>query len=186
LSNLFVRSDVTEATRGIEGRVPSWVEAELAMLAGPIPDAPVGPHCSAPYECPFMARCWPALPPDHVGTLYATRRRALELNEQGYRTIHDLPVDVSLHPQVTGLLAPSVDSESSWLADWLLNKSLQQAGSCGTAARLGPGFRGSLPASTTCRVSMCRRGSASGWQGTEIRAPALLMLAGDRLVGWPG
>jgi hypothetical protein len=51
---------------------------------------PVGPHCTTPYECPFMARCWPLLPPRHVSTLYAMRRRALELDEQGYRTIHDL------------------------------------------------------------------------------------------------
>ena len=43
-----------------------------------------------------MARCWPTLPPNHVSTLYAMRRRALELDEQGYRTIHDLPEDVPL------------------------------------------------------------------------------------------
>jgi len=43
-----------------------------------------------------MARCWSILPPHHVSTLYAMRRRALELDEQGYRTIHDLPEDVPL------------------------------------------------------------------------------------------
>src|SRR5437867_825272 len=35
---------------------------------------------------------------DHVSTLYAMRRRALELDEQGYRTIYDLPEDVPLGP----------------------------------------------------------------------------------------
>src|SRR5439155_12029810 len=58
----------------------------------------VGDHCSVPYECPFVERCWPELPPHHVSTLYAMRRRALELDEQGYRTIHDLPEDVPLGP----------------------------------------------------------------------------------------
>src|SRR2546427_11434609 len=59
LSNLFIRSDVTEAARTIEDRVPRWVGEQLATLAGPIPDVPIGPHCTTPYECPFMARCWP-------------------------------------------------------------------------------------------------------------------------------
>jgi hypothetical protein len=90
LSNLFVRSDVTEAAGAIAERVPGWIAVQLEMLQGPLPDVPVGPHCTTPYECPFMARCWPLLPPRHVSTLYAMRRRALELDEQGYRTIHDL------------------------------------------------------------------------------------------------
>lgn len=96
LSNLFVRSDVTEAVSAIEQSVSGWVARQSEMLQGLIPDVPIGPHCTAPYECPFMARCWPTLPPHHVSTLYAMRRRALELDEQGYQTIHDLPEDMPL------------------------------------------------------------------------------------------
>jgi hypothetical protein len=96
LSDLFVRSDVTEAARAIEASVPTWLAQQTEMLQGPVPDVPTGAHCTSPYECPFMARCWPTLPPHHVSTLYAMRRRALELDEQGYRTIHDLPEDVPL------------------------------------------------------------------------------------------
>lgn len=96
LSNLFVRSDVTEAAGAIAEKVPRWIVEQGAMLQGPVPDLPVGPHCTTPYECPFMARCWPTLPPHHVSTLYAMRRRALELDEQGYQTIYDLPEDVPL------------------------------------------------------------------------------------------
>jgi hypothetical protein len=98
LSNLFTRSDVTEAAGAIEESVPRWVAQQIGMLQGPIPDVPIGPHCTMPYECPFMARCWPTLPPHHVSTLYAMRRRALELDEQGYRTIYDLPENVFLGP----------------------------------------------------------------------------------------
>ena len=29
----------------------------------------LGPQCTSPYECAFMARCWPALPAHHVSTL---------------------------------------------------------------------------------------------------------------------
>src|SRR5205814_5389147 len=98
LSNLFVRSDVTEVAGTMAESVPGWVAEQLAMLQGSVPDVPVGPHCTTPYECPFMARCWPTLPPHHVSTLYAMKRRALELDEQGYRTIYDLPEDVPLGP----------------------------------------------------------------------------------------
>lgn len=96
LSNLFVRSDVTETVGAIEESVPRWVAQQLEMLQGPVPDVPIGPHCTMPYECPFMARCWPTLPPHHVSTLYAMKRRASELDEQGYQTIYDLPKEVSL------------------------------------------------------------------------------------------
>jgi predicted RecB family nuclease len=98
LSNLFVRSDVTEEARAIEGSVPRLIAEQTQMLQGPVPDVPIGPHCTTPYECPFMARCWLTLPPHHVSTLYAMRRRALELDEQGYRTIYDLPEDAPLGP----------------------------------------------------------------------------------------
>jgi predicted RecB family nuclease len=96
LSNLFLRSDVTCAAGALADRVRGWITAQAAMLQGPVPQVSIGPHCTSPYECPFMARCWPTLPPHHVSTLYAMRRRELELDEQGYRTIHDLPEDVPL------------------------------------------------------------------------------------------
>ena len=72
------------------------MQAQLSMLAGPLPDVPIGPHCSEPYDCPFNARCWPVLPPHHVSTLYRAKRRARELEAQGYVTIHDLPDGLGL------------------------------------------------------------------------------------------
>ena len=96
LTNLFVRADVTEAVEALLAGVPRDIAAQTAMLAGALPNVAVGAHCSAPYECPFTERCWPELPPHHVSTLYAMRRRALELDQEGYHTIHDLPEDVAL------------------------------------------------------------------------------------------
>jgi len=96
LSNLFTRSDVTEAAGAIEESVPRWVAQQIEMLQGPVSEVPIGPHCTTPYECHFMARCWPTLPPHHVSSLYAMKRRALEFERQGYRTIYDLPKEVSL------------------------------------------------------------------------------------------
>jgi hypothetical protein len=96
LSNLFTRADVTEAVETRLAAVPGEIAAMTAMLAGPLPRVATGPHCSAPYECPFTERCWPVLPPHHVSTLYAMRRRTFELDELGYRTIFDLPEDFPL------------------------------------------------------------------------------------------
>jgi predicted RecB family nuclease len=96
LSNLFTRTDVSESTRELLETMPQVINEQLAMLAGPLPDVPTGDHCSKPYECPFINRCWSARPPHHVSTLYSVGRRALVLEEQGYTTIHDLPDDVQL------------------------------------------------------------------------------------------
>jgi predicted RecB family nuclease len=98
LSNLFVRSDVTDAANAAEKNVPKWIAEQINMLQGPVPDVQIGPHCETPNECPFITRCWPTLPPHHVSTLYHMKQRALELDEQGYRTIHDLPEDIPLGP----------------------------------------------------------------------------------------
>jgi hypothetical protein len=91
-----VREEVTEPARRARETMPRVVDEQCAMLAGPLPTVAVGDHCRAPYECPFMSRCWPARPPHHVSTLYSAGRRALLLEEQGYATIHDLPDDVPL------------------------------------------------------------------------------------------
>jgi predicted RecB family nuclease len=96
LSNLFTRTDVTEPTRLLLETMPKVITDQLAMLAEPLPEVAVGEHCSKPYECPFMNRCWTAQPPHHVSTLYSVGKRALVLEEQGYTTIHDLPDDVQL------------------------------------------------------------------------------------------
>ena len=98
LSKLFARRDVTPLVEAFLPTVRDEITAQLAVLAGPLPDVPIGDHCFEPYECPFMKRCWPAWPEDHVSTLYVMRRRALELEAKGYHTLHDLPGDLKLTP----------------------------------------------------------------------------------------
>jgi hypothetical protein len=98
LSNLFTRADVTGPVEARLAAVPGEIAAMAAMLAGPLPSVATGPHCAKPYACPFTERCWPVLPPYHVSTLRAMQRRLLELDEQGYRSILDLPEDLPLGP----------------------------------------------------------------------------------------
>lgn len=98
LSNLFTRVDVTGDIGHWLSQIPEIVAAHRGVVAGPLPDVAIGDHCFEPYECPFFKRCWPAWPEHHVSTLYLMRRRALELEAKGYRSIHDLPGDLRLNP----------------------------------------------------------------------------------------
>lgn len=98
LSNLFTRADVTGDVEAFLPSVQPEVKAQLVMLRRSKPPAvEPGPHCAAPYECPFMSRCHGAAPEHAIETLYhlsAAKREALL--DEGYETIFDLPADVEL------------------------------------------------------------------------------------------
>jgi hypothetical protein len=70
LTNLFERTDVTEAVQPLLGKVGWEIDAQLEMLDGPLPEVAIGLQCHKPYECPFMERCWPK-DPDHIMRLYS-------------------------------------------------------------------------------------------------------------------
>src|ERR1051325_4037946 len=97
LGNLFVREDVTAVVEGALLGIPDEIAAQQRMLDGPLPDVPIGDHCTRPHECPFLDRCWPRLPDHHVSSLYRIeRKKALEYEADGYATIYDLPSDLEL------------------------------------------------------------------------------------------
>jgi len=98
LSNLFTRVDVTREVEAVLLGVPAEIEAQLAALRGPLPDVAVGAHCTKPYACPFLARCWPEVPDDHVSGLYRVGRvKALALEADGVTSIRDLPSDFEMN-----------------------------------------------------------------------------------------
>ena len=81
LSDLFTRADVTDRVEAAAGGIPAEIARQLAMLVGPIPDVATGPHCTKPYDCPFLARCWPpepAIPAGIAPEVRATLAAALE------------------------------------------------------------------------------------------------------------
>src|SRR6266568_121519 len=63
--DLFARTDVTGPVAAFLPQVPDEIARQRKMLAGPLPDVPVGLHCFEPRECPFIGRCWPEAP-DHI------------------------------------------------------------------------------------------------------------------------
>jgi hypothetical protein len=97
LDNLFVAEEVTKEVLPLIEKVEKSINIQKVILAGSLPVIQIGPQCTAPTECPFKSRCWAGVSEHHVTTLYAMRaKKAFELVEAGYTTIHDLPIDFNL------------------------------------------------------------------------------------------
>jgi hypothetical protein len=97
LSNLFERTDVTAAVQPLLGNVGWEIDAQLAMLDGPLPDVSIGLQCHEPYKCPFMERCWPG-DPDHIMRLYNIGpKKGCDFLLLGVNRISDLPVTQKLN-----------------------------------------------------------------------------------------
>jgi hypothetical protein len=98
LGDLFVREDVTEEAEKFQPLISAMIAEQLAVLAGPLPETPVGTHCwKIDRDCPFWDRCFP-VDEQHVWTLYRaykTQKWALVLS--GVRRILDLPGDFKLN-----------------------------------------------------------------------------------------
>lgn len=89
--DLFAETDVVGPVAAAVAQIPGELARQHAMLAGPLPDVPIGRHCAEPYECPFRARCWPDNP-EHIGTLHNVGpARSAGYLARGIRWIRDLP-----------------------------------------------------------------------------------------------
>ncbi|HYX80952.1 MAG TPA: DUF2779 domain-containing protein [Gemmatimonadales bacterium] len=98
LSNLFERTDVTQAVQPLLKKVGWEIDAQLAMIDGPLPDVSVGLQCHEPHACPFMARCWPD-DPDHIMRLFNVGpKRGCDFLGTGVTRISDLPPSQKLSP----------------------------------------------------------------------------------------
>ncbi|MGH7699426.1 MAG: DUF2779 domain-containing protein [Gemmatimonadales bacterium] len=89
--DLFARTDVAQPVAGFLPGVPEELARQKAMLAGPLPDVPIGLHCFEPHECPFMGRCWPDAR-DHISNLTGVGpKRTADYLRRGIHRIADLP-----------------------------------------------------------------------------------------------
>jgi hypothetical protein len=80
LSDLFTRSDVTAEAEAILPGIPAEIRRLKRVMAGSLPDVAPGPHCTDPYDCPFMDRCWSDLP-DHVRLNGPTARQVRSVRQ---------------------------------------------------------------------------------------------------------
>jgi hypothetical protein len=96
---LFTRADITDEVGALRDGIPAQAAAQSRMLAGELPDVAPGPHCTTPYDCPFLARCHAPAPDHAIEELNGIRAPDLAaLREQGVDTIAQIPSDFPLKP----------------------------------------------------------------------------------------
>lgn len=89
LGDLLERVDVTEQVSHHISDVPDQIQRQLKVLAGDLPDHPIGIHCSEPFDCPFERRCWPTNR-DHISRLHSVGpRKAASCMKEGVHSIFD-------------------------------------------------------------------------------------------------
>ena len=89
---LLVEINLTEKVFDLLPSVPVWVESARKAVAGPMPDVPVGQHCTSPYECPFMDCCWPNDTQYPILGLKGGKEKLGRWITAGYRDIRDVPL----------------------------------------------------------------------------------------------
>src|SRR5436853_2685084 len=89
--DLFARTDVTGPVAGFLPQVPDEITRQRQMLAGPLPDVPIGAQCFEPRECPFIGRCWPH-GAEHIGNLAGVGpKKTVAYLARGITSIAELP-----------------------------------------------------------------------------------------------
>jgi hypothetical protein len=89
-AGLLTEEPIGDLARRIAPQVPEWTLKAQQVMAGPEPGVPIGTHCRSPYECPFIAHCWP----DTEYPLTSLPGLGAKLNEyvaRGYRDVRDVP-----------------------------------------------------------------------------------------------
>src|SRR5216117_2562371 len=95
--DLFARTGVSGPVVAFLPQVPDEIERQREMLAGPLPDVPIGLHCFEPRDCPFIGRCWPDTP-NHIRHLAGVGpKRTAAYLARGITSIADLPAREKLN-----------------------------------------------------------------------------------------
>jgi hypothetical protein len=88
---LLIEQDLTGQVFELLHSVPIWVERASEAVSGPMPDIPVGQHCTSPYECPFLDYCWPNDSAYPIAGLGGGKKQLGVWVMDGYRDIRDVP-----------------------------------------------------------------------------------------------
>lgn len=94
-AGLLLENDLTEPVFDLLPTVPTWVEQAREAISGPVPQVPVGAHCTKPYECPFLQACWPVRGEGGVqypvSGLGGDKKKLGVWVMNGFRDIRDVP-----------------------------------------------------------------------------------------------
>jgi hypothetical protein len=89
---LFIVEDISEPVAFKSLSIQDRVEEMLDVInqVGP-PALDIGGHCSDPYDCPLIVRCWEGLPDNNVFTLYYGGKKSCTLYDSGIVEIVNIP-----------------------------------------------------------------------------------------------
>ncbi len=91
---LLVEHDITSEVMALQSEVPRWLASAQAVAAGRTePDVRPGKRCVTPYDCAFMAHCWPADAAYPVQVLGGDREILGNLVAAGFRDLRDIPAE---------------------------------------------------------------------------------------------
>jgi hypothetical protein len=96
-AGLMVEEDVTRAVEASLQNIAELANEHLAVMASPeVPDIAMGPQCTRPYECPFIARCTKErgeVPEYPVELLPRGTKQVALLRAEGFEDLRLVPAD---------------------------------------------------------------------------------------------
>jgi CRISPR/Cas system-associated exonuclease Cas4 (RecB family) len=97
IGRLFAIEDVTDAVMSRRVKVPEQVaEMKTLLLQNTPPVVEPGPHCHAPYECPFWNHCTKEKPARWIYYLPGSKQVVTGLAGRGVTTIDEIPAGTTL------------------------------------------------------------------------------------------
>ena len=91
---LLAEADMTATALQLQDEVIDLVNEARTVVTGEMPDVPVGAHCYSPYECNFMAQCWPMDAEYPVMGLGGNKAELARWVNAGCRDVRDVDIDV--------------------------------------------------------------------------------------------
>lgn len=91
---LLTEVDMREPVAALLPAIPAWIR-KATRAGGPNePDIRIGSQCNKPYDCPFMAHCWPSDTEYPVQQLpRATKATLAAYIDDGYKDVRDVPTE---------------------------------------------------------------------------------------------
>lgn len=98
LEQLFSIVSVHSEVLELQPELPDLVAELKGILAGGmVPEIPIGPHCSVPYNCDFIGYCWSEVPEYSVfNVARMSKKEAFGLYREGIVRTEDIPNDYPL------------------------------------------------------------------------------------------
>ncbi|MFC1909733.1 DUF2779 domain-containing protein [Chloroflexota bacterium] len=96
IQQLFTIEDITDQVLEVAGGIEDQAEKMWEVIASPdCPDIGIGPQCGDPYECP-VTWCRECLPEHNIFNLYRGGRKCLDMFNEGFLFVKDIPATVKL------------------------------------------------------------------------------------------